>query len=756
MADGSITFSTKIDNSDAQKELAKIQREIQKLEKEIAKSEGAKLPLVKQAEELGAKLDAAKAKLADLQNQQAIADQALSGNNPQAYIDAYAQKPVLDASVTTQRTEVADLQKKWDLINLKIDQYNAKIVQANNTIAVQSVKAGELAAKQTVGGANMAAAMAKAQKSAKLFQTRLVGIVKQVFVFALVYKALTGIVKYLGKATKTNNEFNEQLAKLKGALLTAFQPIYETLIPALLTLMRIATSVVQAVAQVFSLLSGKTAAENAKNAKALYEEANAIEDVGNAAKKSSKSLASFDEVNTLGDSSNAGATASADTTTPDFSDFSTDTYKAEIDELTVYLSGALLALGAILTFTGANIPLGISLMAAGAVGLVSEIVVNWNTMSEELKNAITQVLSVLGGAALVIGAILAFSGADIYRGIGLMVIGAAALGTAIVLNWNTISKALQGPIGGVVAIVSTALLALGALLAFSGAALPLGISLMVLGAAGLATTAALNWNTISKALQGPIGGVVAIASAALLALGAILAFSGAALPLGIALMVLGAAGLATVTALNWNTVKKKVATVIADIVAVVGASLIAIGVLLLLSGAGLGLGLALIAAGIATSYAAWKIDDNPVTRFVKKLANCVIGIINEIISAINDMFHLSYSGLKLLGKTIIPAFDVKLVNIPKIPLLAQGAVIPPNKEFLAVLGDQRHGTNIEAPLETIKQALAEVLASQGGSNGDINITFTGDLAQLGRVLKPVIDKEGRRVGSGLIRSTNNG
>ena len=45
----------------------------------------------------------------------------------------------------------------------------------------------------------------------------------------------------------------------------------------------------------------------------------------------------------------------------------------------------------------------------------------------------------------------------------------------------------------------------------------------------------------------------------------------------------------------------------------------------------------------------------------------------------------------------------------KIPKLAQGAVLPPNQPFLSVVGDQRNGTNIEAPLDTIRQAVAEVM-----------------------------------------------
>ena len=54
-------------------------------------------------------------------------------------------------------------------------------------------------------------------------------------------------------------------------------------------------------------------------------------------------------------------------------------------------------------------------------------------------------------------------------------------------------------------------------------------------------------------------------------------------------------------------------------------------------------------------------------------------------------------------------FSLGTLTAPQIPYLAQGAVIPANREFLAVLGDQTHGTNVEAPLATIQQAVAEVM-----------------------------------------------
>lgn len=87
---------------------------------------------------------------------------------------------------------------------------------------------------------------------------------------------------------------------------------------------------------------------------------------------------------------------------------------------------------------------------------------------------------------------------------------------------------------------------------------------------------------------------------------------------------------------------------------------------------------------------------------------------------------------------------------PQIPYLATGAVIPPRAPFVAVLGDQPNGVNVEAPLDTIKQAVSEVLSDMGV---DVSIAFDGELAQLARVLHPVIEVERRRRGGSLAEVT---
>ena len=283
-----------------------------------------------------------------------------------------------------------------------------------------------------------------------------------------------------------------------------------------------------------------------------------------------------------------------------------DEVKGVIAVITAAVSVALLAVGAILAFGGVNIPLGIALMAGGALTMATVVMPNWNSLSDSIKDIISIIMAAVGGASLVVGAILAFTGVNIPLGIGLMLVGAASLGTAIGLNWNALPELLQGPVGGIVAIISGALLGLGAILAFTGVALPLGIALMVLGAAGLATVVAVNWNNLPDLLRGPIGDVVAIISGALLALGTILAFTGVGIALGIALMAVGAAGLVTTVALNWNSIVDSIRGPVGEVGAIIMGAMIALGAILAFTGVGIPLGIALMltgAAGLATIVA---------------------------------------------------------------------------------------------------------------------------------------------------------
>lgn len=350
--------------------------------------------------------------------------------------------------------------------------------------------------------------------------------------------------------------------------------------------------------------------------------------------------------------------------------------------LTGVLAGASLAVGSMLAFTGVATGLGIALMAVGAVTLVSAAALNWNSIPDALASPLSRVGLLVSGATLALGAILAFSGC-MPLGIALMAIGATSLVSVMALNWNGLSDEIQNVIAIITTVVSVAFLAIGAALAFSGANIPLGLALLAAGAVTMGTAIMPNWNDLSDNVQQKISMITTVVGGALLAVGAILALSGVALPLGLGLMAAGALSLGAVATLNWDFVVNSIKKVVSVITGILSGALIVLGVLLCLSGAGVGLGLAVLAAGLSLSYAAWTLDDNPITRFVRQMANSIIGLVNGVIDAINDMFHIQFNGLSVMGITLIPAFDIRLVDIPHIPFFEDGGFPNEGQLFIA-------------------------------------------------------------------------
>lgn len=96
---------------------------------------------------------------------------------------------------------------------------------------------------------------------------------------------------------------------------------------------------------------------------------------------------------------------------------------------------------------------------------------------------------------------------------------------------------------------------------------------------------------------------------------------------------------------------------------------------------------------------------------VRAPINGIISMVNQAIGAINNLIR---------GVNRIP--HVNIPTIGRIPHLASGAVIPPNQEFLAMLGDQKSGNNIEAPEGLIRKIVRE---ESGKGNG--SYTFVAQL-----------------------------
>lgn len=396
--------------------------------------------------------------------------------------------------------------------------------------------------------------------------------------------------------------------------------------------------------------------------------------------------------------------------------------------------GALLALGIILLWIGGVVgtPIAIGMIIAGGALIVSSVAAKAAFSPDDVGGWLALITGIAAGALLALGVILCMVG-TIPLGVGMIIAGAVLLVSAVALNSDAVVEAIRGPIGIITAIVSGALLVLGIILTCSGI-LPLGIGLIAAGAIGLATVAAINWNAIVEALQGTIGTITAIASGALLVLGIILVCTGVGMPLGIGLILAGAAGLATVVAVNWSSVVDWVKNAWNAVKNFWNANI----------------------APVFT--AKWWLD------LGKTCINGLIagfeGGINGIISAFESMINWIVDGLNKIS------FDIPDwlgggsfgINLPraylgrvKIPRLAQGAVIPPNREFLAVLGDQKQGTNIEAPLQTIVDAFNIALAQNGNvGGGNTEVVLEIDGREFGRAVVEQGNRENRRIGTRLV------
>ena len=145
MPDGKTVFSTKIDKTQVDKDLKRLEHKIRQAEESISKKKNAKMPLVNQANELGVKLDEAKAKAEMLrQEMEAINGAMAPGSAPEDYAAASADLPRVQAALQAQEKEVAVLQKQWDGVNNKIDVYDAKIKMAQGCITANTAKANAL------------------------------------------------------------------------------------------------------------------------------------------------------------------------------------------------------------------------------------------------------------------------------------------------------------------------------------------------------------------------------------------------------------------------------------------------------------------------------------------------------------------------------------------------------------------------------------------------------------------------------------
>jgi len=561
------------------------------------------------------------------------------------------------------------------------------------------------------GKAQIAAtAVARTSKAVGQLGRRLAGIVSGALVFNLISSALRSVVNVMGTTIAKTNGVSTALGKLKGAAATAAAGLASALSPAIIGLLNLLTSLINGFLRLLSLLTGKSISSMKQTAKGINAVGSAAGSTSKQADKAKRSLAGFDEIERL--DAKTGSSGGAN--------YNFDHIASPLGGITDKLKNFWS------TFQT----------------LLAPSVAAWSAAWEQIRNAASAVWPEVQQAALA------------FWNEGLSPLLTYLSGTFAPGVINAFSEAFAPIVGGV---ASTAIYVLADLFtwacgigtdAINGVLIP-ALDLLLQIWQDLMSGIKTAWDTYGQPLM---DGVIlafqnledlatllweAIVKPILQNLISVLQqlWSSHLKPLWDDILLL-VASVANCLLDLWNNLLAPVAkwiiatfgpafaevfNAIADVVGVaVGAIADAIDLAVVVLR---GLTDFLSAVFRGNWDAAWQAIGNTVntvwdkmTNAIKTAVNGIIGFINRMISAvvtginavINALNGLSFDLPDIFGGGHV-GFHISTLTAPQIPYLAQGAVIPANREFLAVLGDQSHGTNVEAPLDTIKQAVAEVM-----------------------------------------------
>jgi hypothetical protein len=357
---------------------------------------------------------------------------------------------------------------------------------------------------------------------------------------------------------------------------------------------------------------------------------------------------------------------------------------------------ALVAVGIILCATG-NLAWGVGFIIAGAGLLgVTMATLKSDAISQEVKDALSNVLIISGIVAIVLGILLICTGVGAGYGFGLLALGATTIVTSVYFNADSIAQKMKGVFGGVLAIVGVVAIVIGVLLCCASM-WGLGIGAIAVGATTVVSMAVINWDSVKNVLKSPLGKAIAVVGVVAIVLGVLLCMAGL-WGLGIGLIALGGVAVSTVVTVNWNSILDKLKSVWASIKEWWNSK---------------------VAKYFTASW--WgNLAKNAINGFLK----WIFDGLNKLVDKLNGF---SFNLPSVLGGGKV-GFNIKHFDVPQ---LAKGAVIPANKPFLAMLGDQKSGTNIETPLDTMVEAFNIALSNNnGGFNGRIEVPVYMDGKQI--------------------------
>lgn len=644
----------------------------------------------------------------------------------------------------------------------------------------------KLKAKFSSFGKSSAKSMKKADNGVHSFGTRLKSIVAGALFFNLISKALTALTNRLGSALLANKTFAKSFGQVKSNLLTAFQPIYEAILPWLNKLMQALAQVTAQMAQFTASVFGTTAQKAQDNAKALEEQVDATNDTTKATKKAEKALASFDTVQKL---TNKTGDKTEDPSTPKFdTDFSaaenqmpqwlTDFWKTFQESWAQYgqqtidsAKNALSALKDMVTSigrsfmnvwnngTGVETLNNLQLLLQTILDLIASIATAftnaWNTgnVGEQMLQSIMNLINTVVQAVTAIGQAFIAAWNDGNAGERLLS-ALMQMITAVVNLINSIGQAFitawtQGGLGQsifahILSIITNIITAIKSIAEnlqsaweYNGNGVAIWTSILkiiddVLAGIDRMSQATANWAsglnfeplmTAFRNLWAAIEPLVDI-----IMNGLSWAYENVLLPFGKwtiekaapAVLDLLTAALQAIAKVceALAPVLQQIWAVVKPIISFIGSAVI--GAIELATQA-------ITALGDALAY---------VIGLLGKVGNSIGSGISSLIGAFSgtSTFALNAS---------MPALNV--------PALANGAVISPNNQFLALLGDQRSGVNVETPLSTMIDAFNKALDARGGTgnnNAPINLYIDG--TKFARITNAYNSSETRRRGVNLV------
>lgn len=752
MADGKIVVQAEVDAKKAQRELDKLTAKIDKLETDLKKSSGEQSGIKAQLDAAKESAKQAETALKSLRAESERLRQVTSGevsSSPDAYISAYSRQSEVAAQIREQETLLKEQDKIVESLDGKYAKITDKVMEQTSALDAAKTRAGELTREITnASGASerMELAAKNVSDSMNTFSKRVSGLFKRVLVFSLITRALQSLRTWLGKTIMQNEVARAAVARLKAAFLTLAQPILQVVIPVFVKLVDILTQVVTAIAKFFGMLSGKSWSSQKSAAQGLNAEQKALEGVGSAAEDASKSMASFDEINQLTDNSasaaggGAGGAASTDIA-PDFSNLDMAEDKLhDILGLVGAIAAGLLAWKIASLFTNDLSKIwGIALAVAGAFALVYFWLDAWNN-GIDLQNF----LGMLAGlAALAAGLAIAFG--PTAAAIALVVGGLAMLVVGIkdvIENGFTLENTLTIIAGLLAAGIGISIL--------TGSWIPLLIAGFVAALVALVSFTG-HGEELIQGLKKIIDGFGKFFKGV---------FTG-----DLKLAAEGAKQIWEGLKQTWNAIVNSIKDAWNAFITwlqgknpALAAIFETIGKLFsdqynawkkILSG------LITFLTGVFTGD--WKKAWNGVLDILKGVWNLIVGTVEGAINFVIDGINFLISKLNTI-QINVPDWVPKIggmtygINIPPVtrvslPRLASGAVIPPNREFMAVLGDQKSGTNIETPLATMVQAFKQAMNETGGMGGrQITVVMQLDHRELGRAVYNLNNEETQRVG----------